>query len=411
MNYITQKRCCKVGISALLAIIFVISTVVCAYAYERNNIYTLTDVSLDSTFLATLKKEDVYILDVSPRNTAYSPYVLIDYDDLSDLVFRCNQQGVNATLSYNKAVGMYLGYVNDSTVLGRSVNGCLGNSKGSIYLAESKTEITTPDTGTTTPTTPTITFDDTNIVNAVEGVFDQLTWVIRCQFEQMQDTLVNGRILLNINNLISKNIIPYLEDILVANTAASGTLQAFYHSFESKFSDLDTVFGTDTSMEVHNGDLLTWDSTSRGFTSATADGTADTVRLTPTTTLSGYNVGWTSDGNFSITPVGGGYFPDTLDVGTGTVTMPVIKTTETEIIANPELNQYVPEGYTQYEDYYGEIDLGVVPQRGMTLDTGLDLTSTTSLSRLARRWRWAQQAALCMTCCAPPGSLTAATGC
>lgn len=133
MNYIIQKRCCKVSISVFFAIIFAISSVVCSYAYERNNVYGLTDVSLDSTFLATLKKEDVYILDVSPRNTSYSPYVLIDYDDLSNLVFRCNQQGVNATLSYNKAVGMYLGYVNDSTVLGRSVNGCFGKAKQSDY--------------------------------------------------------------------------------------------------------------------------------------------------------------------------------------------------------------------------------------------------------------------------------------
>lgn len=316
--------------------------------------------------------------------------VEVTYQTMSDLVADLNMNGIPCQIAMWRGSGA-TGYVIKSTGKAPVCGGVakvditgkyLTNTAGAAFLAKSKTEITTPDTGTTTPTTPTITFDDTNIVNAVEGVFDQLTWVIRCQFEQMQDTLVNGRILLNINNLISKNVIPYLEDILVANTAASGTLQAFYHSFESKFSDLDTVFGTDTSMEVHNGDLLTWDSMSRGFTSATADGTADTVRLTPTTTLSGYNVGWTSDGNFSITPVGGGYFPDTLDVGTGTVTMPVIKTTETEIIANPELNQYVPEGYTQYEDYYGEIDLGVVPQRGMTLDTGLDLTSTTSLSRL-----------------------------
>ena len=260
----------------------------------------------------------------------------------------------------------------------------LRNSDNGYVRTTSETTVTpsVPDTGTTTPTAPTITFDDTNIVNAVEGVFDQLTWVIRCQFEQMQDTLLNGRILLNINNLISKNVIPFLEDILVADTATSSTLQALYHSFESKFSDLDTIFGTDTSMEVHNGDLLTWDNLSRGFTSAEADGTATTIRLTPTRTLSGYNVGWTEDGNFSITPVNGGYFPDTLNVGTGTVTMPVIQTTETTTVANPKLNQYVPEGYTQYERCSGAIDLGITPQSGMMLDTGLALTSTTSLTRL-----------------------------
>lgn len=260
----------------------------------------------------------------------------------------------------------------------------LRNSDNGYVRTTSETTVTpsVPDTGTTTPTTPTITFDDTNIVNAVEGVFDQLTWVIRCQFEQMQDTLLNGRILLNINNLISKNIIPYVDGISTTESGIFNLLSVFYSSFESKFSDLDTIFGTDTSMEVHNGDLLTWDNLSRGFTSAEADGTATTIRLTPTRMLSGYNVGWTEDGNFSITPVNGGYFPDTLNVGTGTVTMPVIKTTEPTTVANPKLNQYVPEGYTQYERCSGAIDLGITPQSGMMLDTGLALTSTTSLSRL-----------------------------
>ena len=264
----------------------------------------------------------------------------------------------------------------------------LRNSDNGYVRTTSETTVTpsVPDTGTTTPTAPTITFDDTNIVNAVEGVFDQLTWVIRCQFEQMQDTLLNGRILLNINNLISKNIIPYVDGISTTESGIFNLLSVFYSSFESKFSDLDTMFGTDTSMDVHNGDLLTWDNLSRGFTSAQADGTATTIRLTPTRTLSGYNVGWTSDGNFSITPVNGGYFPDTLNVGTGTVTMPVIQTTETTTVANPKLNQYVPEGYTQYEDYLANdanpIDLGITAQEGMKLQASIDIRrSATSPSK------------------------------
>ena len=316
--------------------------------------------------------------------------VEVTYQTMSDLVVDLNMNGVPCQIGMWRGSGEN-GYVIKGTgktpvcggVVKVDITGkYFTNTVGAAFLAKSKSEITTPDTSTTTPTTPTITFDDTNIVNAVESLYDQLTWVIRCQFEQMQDTLVNGRILLNINDLISKNVIPYLEDVLVANTAASSTLQAFYHSFESKFSDLDSMFGTDTSMVVHNGDRLTWDSTTRGFTSAVADGTANTIRLTPTTTLTGYNISWSSDGYFTITPAGGGVFPDTLNVGTGTVTMPVVQTSETVTVTNPALNEHVPDGYTQYEKFspYSTtpIDLGVVPVSGMQFEAGVSVTASTA---------------------------------
>lgn len=316
--------------------------------------------------------------------------VEVTYQTMSDLVVDLNMNGIPCQIAMWRGSGSN-GYVIRGTgkvpVLGGiakvDITGKnFTNTVGAAFLAKSKSEITTPDTSTTTPTTPTINFDDTNIVNAVEGVFDQLTWVIRCQFEQMQDTLVNGRILLNINNLISKNVIPFLEDILVADSSTSSTLQALYQSFENKFSDLDTMFGTDTSMTVHNGDLMTWDNASRGFTSATADGTISTIRLTPTRTLDGYKIGWSSDGYFNIVPAGGGTFPDTLNVGTGTVTMPVITTSEKATVPNPALNEHVPDGYTQYEKFspYSTkpIDLGVVPVSGMQFEAGVSVTATTT---------------------------------
>lgn len=398
-----MKKFYKGIVAAVLLVALISSTVVTSYAAGIDVVVDVimggvVDKVIDYTFKPTTvnEGEDEIVAAMNYLNSVWrtpgncTGTVDVTYRTMSDLVADLNMNGIPCQIGMWRGSGA-TGYVIRGTGKAPVCGGVakvditgkyLTNTVGAAFLAKSKSEITTPDTSTTTPTTPTITFDDTNIVNAVEGVFDQLTWVIRCQFEQMQDTLLNGRILLNINNLISKNVIPFLEDILVADTATSSTLQALYHSFESKFSDLDTIFGTDTSMEVHNGDLLTWDNLSRGFTSAEADGTATTICLTPTRTLSGYNVGWTSDGNFSITPVGGGYFPDTLDVGTGTVTMPVIQTTETTTVANPKLNQYVPEGYTQYERCSGAIDLGITPQSGMMLDTGLALTSTTSLSRL-----------------------------
>lgn len=316
--------------------------------------------------------------------------VEVTYQTMSDLVVDLNMNGIPCQIGMWRGSGA-TGYVIKGTgktpvcggVVKVDITGkYFTNTVGAAFLAKSKSEITAPDTSTTTPTTPTINFDDTNIVNAVEGVFDQLTWVIRCQFEQMQDTLVNGRILLNINNLISKNVIPFLEDILVADSSTSSTLQALYQSFENKFSDLDNMFGTDTSMTVHNGDLLTWDNASRGFNSATANGTVNTVRLTPTTTLTGYKIGWSSDGYFNIVPAGGGTFPDTLNVGTGTVTMPVITTSEKATVPNPALNEHVPSGYTQYEKFspYSTtpIDLGVVPVSGMQFEAGVSVTASTA---------------------------------
>lgn len=316
--------------------------------------------------------------------------VEVTYQTMSDLVVDLNMNGIPCQIGMWRGSGA-TGYVIKGTgktpvcggVVKVDITGkYFTNTVGAAFLAKSKSEITAPDTSTTTPTTPTINFDDTNIVNAVEGVFDQLTWVIRCQFEQMQDTLVNGRILLNINNLISKNVIPFLEDILVADSSTSSTLQALYQSFENKFSDLDNMFGTDTSMTVHNGDLMTWDNASRGFTSATADGTISTIRLTPTRTLDGYKIGWSSDGYFNIVPAGGSTFPDTLNVGTGTVTMPVITTSEKTTVPNPALNEHVPDGYTQYEKFtpYSTkpIDLGVVPVSGMQFEAGVSVTATTT---------------------------------
>ena len=137
MNYILNIVKSKALVLAVSLILLMFSCLVPAFAYGYNNIYALTDVSIDNTFLATLKSENVYILDVTPRNTSFSPFVLIDYDDLSYLVYRCNQNGVNASLQYNSAVRRYVAYVDDSTLFGRRVFGCIGNSDGSVYLADS----------------------------------------------------------------------------------------------------------------------------------------------------------------------------------------------------------------------------------------------------------------------------------
>ena len=376
----------KKNIVAIFCIALMLPSLFCV-AYANEGYAVVSRESLPMLILNMLKSDSSLVLldrDPSSGNLQYVSWVSYDY--LSELSTQWRTAGVVVYNSTMKAYFIRISYVPTISTGSGSVYRYAGLGTTNGYLlgakAYSDTPVTSPDITITVPTTPTINFDDTNIVNAVEGVFDQLTWVIRCQFEQMQDTLLNGRILLNINNLVSKNVIPFLEDILVADTATSSTLQALYQSFENKFSDLDTMFGTDTSMQVHSGDLLTWDNMSRGFISATADGTTNTVRLTPTKTLNGYKIGWSSDGYFNIVPAGGGTFPDTLDVGTGTVTMPVIQTSEKVTVPNPALNEYVPSGYTQYEKYapYSTepIDLGVVPASGMQFEAGVSVTASTA---------------------------------
>ena len=394
-----MKRAYKGLIAAALSIVLVMSLVVTSWAggaavanavmsdiVQRVLKYTFTPTTVNDGEDEIVEAMN-YINSVWRTAGNCTGTVEVTYQTMSDLVVDLNMNGVPCQIAMWRGSGA-TGYVIKGTgktpvcggVIKVDITGkYFTNTVGAAFLAKSKSEITTPDTSTTTPTTPTINFDDTNIVNAVEGVFDQLTWVIRCQFEQMQDTLLNGRILLNINDLVSKNVIPFLEDILVADTATSSTLQALYQSFENKFSDLDTMFGTDTSMQVHSGDLLTWDNMSRGFISATADGTTNTVRLTPAKTLDGYNIGWSDDGYFTITPVSG-VFPEKLNVGSGIVTMPKISSDEVVTVPNPDLNEHVPSGYTQYSRYtpYSTtpLDLGIAPQTNMEFRCAISAQDT-----------------------------------
>lgn len=126
--------------------------------YPLVNIYAMPDVSIDSTFLGTLKNENAYVLNASPRDTSYYPSVKLSYDSLSSFVLRCNQAGMNVSLEYNRAVGKYLAYVSDTTIFGKKVTGCLGNRSGSIYLADPESSggsTTTPSKPpTVTPSTP-----------------------------------------------------------------------------------------------------------------------------------------------------------------------------------------------------------------------------------------------------------------
>ena len=157
MNYILQKVNCKALIVALLVFVGVMVSVQAVFAYDRVYIYTSGTFNLENTFIPSLTNiKHSYVLDVSPRSSL-SQSVTIDYDDLADLVYYCNEHGLSTSLVYNNSVSRYVAYVSDnefkiSALRTVSIYGCLGNSDGKVYVAE-KPEHNTHIT-ITTPTNP-----------------------------------------------------------------------------------------------------------------------------------------------------------------------------------------------------------------------------------------------------------------
>ena len=142
---------CKALIVCTLSVAIMFVSMVYTYAYDRVYVYTSASFGMETslfsgTVLASLKDvKRTYVLDVSPRNPSYSKFVVIDYTSLSDLVYYCNEHGLNTTLAYNNAIGKYLAFVQDyefsiGSFSNINVVGCLGNSDGSVYVAEPPSE-------------------------------------------------------------------------------------------------------------------------------------------------------------------------------------------------------------------------------------------------------------------------------
>lgn len=171
MNYILQKVNCKALIVALLVFVGVMVSVQAVFAYDRVYIYTSGTFNLENTFIPSLTNiKHSYVLDVSPRSSL-SQSVTIDYDDLADLVYYCNEHGLSTSLVYNNSVSRYVAYVSDnefkiSALRTVSIYGCLGNSDGKVYVAE-KPEHNTNIT-ITTPTNPDYTDRLLNIASNLD---------------------------------------------------------------------------------------------------------------------------------------------------------------------------------------------------------------------------------------------------
>lgn len=131
MNYTLRKLNCKALIIAIFSIVSMVLFSTRAYAAYS--------MRLCPNFLFDNKV--VYVAEnVSPRASSLTS-VTVGYDNLSDLVYYCNEHGLSTTLAYNTALGVYVGYVNDNVVDAKtfgvsSLHGLLGNSAGKVYVAE-----------------------------------------------------------------------------------------------------------------------------------------------------------------------------------------------------------------------------------------------------------------------------------
>lgn len=138
MNYILRKVNCKALIVAVIVAFVTITSMVSAYAYTIRRIPSFW---FDGKLV-------FYAEGVTPRQSSYTS-VSVGYDNLADLVYYCNENGLSTTLAYNSSLGVYVGWVYDDafkiTSLGVSVaSGLLCNSDGKIYTAEreSSTSVT-----------------------------------------------------------------------------------------------------------------------------------------------------------------------------------------------------------------------------------------------------------------------------
>lgn len=325
----------KKNIIALLFVVVMLPTLVC-FAYANEGYAILPEQSLPKLFVSMLKKEDsLALLDHNPTSGTVEYVSWVSYDFLSELSTRWDTAGVVVFNTAMQAYFIRVSYVPTIQISGSGMYKycALGTTNGYILgaKAESSTPVpSAPDITINVPSTPSVPFDDSDIINAIESLYDQLTWVCRFQIEQLQDTLLNAQFTLNTYNLINKGVIPYLEDLFVSSTSIFTTLQSFYSrfdafasSFESRFSDLDLSYYNDAELVVENGGHLDWSESDRGAINVVATDIG-TLELVGFPNVSGYVVDHDFGGGLIVRRNDGTYFPNTWELSGGTVTMPAI---------------------------------------------------------------------------------------
>lgn len=163
------------------------------------------------------------------------------------------------------------------------------------------------------------TFDDTDIVNAIDSVFRAISSV--------DDSISHvSTYLSRLNN----NFLNFYNDFKVqfemqGNDLSNiySVLLAMYQSFYDRFSDLDLTYYNDAELVVENGGHLDWSESDRGAINVVATDIG-TLELVGFPDVSGYVVDHDIGGGLIVRRNDGTYFPNTWELSGGTVTMPAI---------------------------------------------------------------------------------------
>lgn len=163
------------------------------------------------------------------------------------------------------------------------------------------------------------TFDDTDIVNAIDSVFRAISSV--------DDSISHvSTYLSRLNN----NFLNFYNDFKVkfemqGNDLSNiySVLLAMYQSFYDRFSDLDLTYYNDAELVVENGGHLDWSESDRGAIDVVATDIG-TLELVGFPDVTGYVVDHDVGGDLIVRRNDGTYFPNTWELSGGTVTMPAI---------------------------------------------------------------------------------------
>lgn len=163
------------------------------------------------------------------------------------------------------------------------------------------------------------TFDDTDIIDAIDSVFRAISSV--------DDSISYvSTYLSRLNN----NFLNFYNDFKVKFEMQGNDLSniyslllAMYQSFYDRFSDLDLTYYNDAEIVINNGGHLDWSESDRGAISLVGTDIG-TLELVGFPDVAGYVVDHDIGGGLIVRRNDGTYFPNTWELSGGTVTMPAI---------------------------------------------------------------------------------------
>lgn len=196
--------------------------------------------------------------------------------------------------------------------------GVVCDQYGPIYCTTIGGGTVPGDTGTGESGTG-ATFDDTDIINAIDSVFRAISSV--------DDSISYvSTYLSRLNN----NFLNFYNDFKVkfemqGNDLSNiySVLLAMYQSFYDRFSDLDLTYYNDAEIVINNGGSLDWSESDRGAISLVGTDIG-VLELVGFPDVAGYVVDHDIGGDLIVRRNDGTYFPNTWELSGGTVTMPSI---------------------------------------------------------------------------------------